>query len=182
MVYPDPTTPVPTSYKNPSNMPFRHLGPTGLKVSLFSLGGWLTYGGTQKGSVVRDCLQAAWENGINFFDTAETYANGESEVEMGRALQDLGWPRDEYILSTKIFFGTGRKEPNTRGLSRKHIVEGLKSSLARLNQPFVDVVLAHRPDTATPMKEIVEGFTQCIRNLNMAYCEWATFLLTTRTD
>ena len=118
-------------------------------------------------------MQTAWDHGINFFDTAETYANGESEIEMGNALKELNWPRDEYVLSTKIFFGTGRKEPNTRGLSRKHVVEGLKSSLARLQQPYVDIVLAHRPDYATPMKEIVEGFTQVIRNLNLAYY-WGT--------
>jgi len=158
---------------DPKDMKFRHLGPTGLKVSLFSLGGWLTYGGTQKGDIVKECLQAAWDNGINFFDTAEAYANGQSEVEMGRALKELNWPRDEYVLSTKIFFGTGRKEPNTRGLSWKHIVEGLKSSLERLQTPYVDIVLAHRPDVGTPMKEIVEGFTQTIRNLNMAYY-WGT--------
>lgn len=103
---------------------FRHLGPSGLKVSVLSLGGWLTYGGTQKGSIVKDCLEAAWvrdfgivfvgytsadigfqNHGINFFDTAEVYANGESEIEMGQALKELAWPRDEYVLSTKIFFG-----------------------------------------------------------------------------
>lgn len=158
---------------DPKDMSFRHLGPTGLKVSVLSLGGWLTYGGTQKGSIVKDCLQAAWDHGINTFDTAEAYADGQSEVEMGNALKELGWPRDEFVLTTKLFFGTGRKEPNTRGLSKKHIVEGLKSSLERLQQPYVDIVFAHRPDYATPMKEIVEGFTQTIRNLNMAYY-WGT--------
>lgn len=158
---------------DPKDMIFRHLGPTGLKVSVLSLGGWLTYGGTQKGSIVKDCMQTAWNHGINFFDTAETYANGDSEIEMGQALKELAWPRDEYVLSTKIFFGTGRKEPNTRGLSKKHVVEGLKSSLKRLDQPYVDIVLAHRPDVGTPMKEIVEGFTQCIQNLNLAYY-WGT--------
>ncbi|KAI7082287.1 Aldo/keto reductase [Hortaea werneckii] len=164
---------MPVSKFDPKDMVFRHLGPSGLKVSVLSLGGWLTYGGTQKGSIVKDCLQAAWDHGINFFDTAEVYANGESEVEMGQALKELSWPRDEYVLSTKVFFGTGRKEPNTRGLSRKHVVEGLKSSLGRMQQPYVDIVLAHRPDVGTPMKEIVEGFTQCIRNLNLAYY-WGT--------
>ena len=87
---------------DPKDMKFRHLGPTGLQVSLFSLGGWLTYGGTQKGNIVKECLQAAWDNGINFFDTAEVYANGESEIEMGKALKELNWPRDEYVLSTKV--------------------------------------------------------------------------------
>lgn len=174
--------PVVKSMYDPKDMEFRHLGPTGLKVSVFSLGGWLTYGGTQKGSIVKDCMQAAWDHGINTFDTAETYANGESEIEMGQALKELGWPRDEYVLTTKIFFGTGRKEPNTRGLSRKHVVEGLKSSLQRLDQPYVDIVFAHRPDYATPMKEIVEGFTQVIRNLNLAYywgtSEWSAAQIT----
>lgn len=101
---------------------------------------------------------------------------------MGRALKELGWPRDEYVLTTKVFFGTGRKEPNTRGLSRKHIVEGLKASLARLQTPYVDVVFAHRPDPATPMLEIVEAFTQTIRNLNLAYywgtSEWSAAQIT----
>jgi voltage-dependent potassium channel beta subunit len=104
---------------------------------------------------------------------------------MGNALKELGWPRDEYVLSTKIFFGTSRKEPNTRGLSKKHVVEGLKSSLERLQQPYVDVVFAHRPDYATPMKEIVEGFTQTIRNLNLAYywgtSEWSAAQITEAT-
>ncbi|KAF2431508.1 Aldo/keto reductase [Tothia fuscella] len=162
-----------SSYKENNDMIFRHLGPAGIKVSLFSLGGWLTYGGTQKGDIVKECLQVAWDHGINFFDTAECYANGESELEMGRALHELDWPRDEYVLSTKIFFGTGRPEPNTIGLSKKHVVEGLKSSLDRLQTPYVDIVFAHQADVGTPMKEIVEAFTQVIRNLNMAYY-WGT--------
>ncbi|KAL2270770.1 hypothetical protein VTJ83DRAFT_141 [Remersonia thermophila] len=162
---------VPTAY-DPKGMKFRYLGRTGLQVSLFSLGGWLTYGGTQKGDIVKQILQAAWDHGIQTFDTAEIYANGASEVEMGRALKELGWPRDEYVLTTKVFFGTGRKEPNTRGLSRKHIIEGLKASLARLQTPYVDVVFAHRPDPATPLLEIVQAFTLAI-NLNLAYY-WGT--------
>ncbi|KKY29672.1 putative voltage-gated potassium channel beta-2 subunit [Diaporthe ampelina] len=165
--------PIVRSAYDPKNMKFRYLGPTGLQVSVFSLGGWLTYGGTQKGSIVKEILQAAWDHGIQTFDTAETYANGACEVEMGTALKELDWPRDEYVLITKIFFGTGRKEPNTRGLSRKHVIEGLKSSLQRLQTPYVDVVFAHRPDVGTPLLEIVEGFTQAIRNLNLAYY-WGT--------
>jgi aryl-alcohol dehydrogenase-like predicted oxidoreductase len=90
-----------TAYE-PKEMVFRHLGPTGLKVSVFSLGGWLTYGGTQKGNIVKECIQAAWENGINFFDTAEAYNAGQSEIEMGAALKELNYPRDEYVLSTKV--------------------------------------------------------------------------------
>jgi len=175
----------PRTVYDPKDMKFNYLGPTGLQVSKFSLGGWLTYGGTQKGSIVKDIMQAAWENGIQTFDTAETYSNGDCEIEMGNAFKELDWPRDEYVLITKIFFGTGRKEPNTRGLSRKHIVEGLKSSLARLQHDYVDVVFAHRPDIGTPMLEIVEGFTQVIRNLNLVYywgtSEWSATQITEAT-
>jgi aryl-alcohol dehydrogenase-like predicted oxidoreductase len=102
---------VKTSF-DPKDMVFRHLGPSGLKVSLFSLGGWLTYGGTQKGNIVKEILQAAWDNGINFFDTAEVYANGQSEIEMGKALKELDWPRDEYVLSTKVCLLKFHKESN----------------------------------------------------------------------
>jgi aryl-alcohol dehydrogenase-like predicted oxidoreductase len=117
---------------DPKEMEFRRLGPAGLKVSVFSLGGWLTYGGTQKGNIVKECMETAWSYGINFFDTAEVYANGQCEIEMGQAFKELKWPRDEYVLSTKVrpgattrqllltfqvYFGTGRKEPNTRYVS-----------------------------------------------------------------
>ncbi|EMD63095.1 hypothetical protein COCSADRAFT_37968 [Bipolaris sorokiniana ND90Pr] len=163
--------PVETKF-DPKDMQFRRLGPAGLKVSVLSLGGWLTYGGTQKGSIVKDCMEEAWNHGINFFDTAEVYAAGECEIEMGKAFKELQWPRDEYVLSTKIFFGTRRQEPNTRGLSKKHIVEGLKSSLKRLDHSYVDIVFAHRFDPDVPMKEIVEAFTQTI-NMNLAYY-WGT--------
>ncbi|KAJ4342977.1 hypothetical protein N0V87_000695 [Didymella glomerata] len=157
---------------DPKDMEFRRLGPAGLKVSVFSLGGWLTYGGTQKGNIVKECMQAAWDHGINFFDTAEVYSAGQCEIEMGNAFKELAWPRDEYVLSTKVFFGTSRKEPNTRGLSKKHIIEGLKSSLKRLQHDYVDVVFAHRHDPDVPMKEIVEAFTQAI-HMNLAYY-WGT--------
>jgi len=157
---------------DPKDMEFRRLGPAGLKVSVFSLGGWLTYGGTQKGSIVKDCMEAAWNHGINFFDTADVYSAGQCEIEMGEAFKGLAWPRDEYVLSTKVFFGTSRKEPNTRGLSKKHIIEGLKSSLKRLQHDYVDVVFAHRHDPDVPMKEIVEAFTQAI-HMNLAYY-WGT--------
>lgn len=176
----------PASKFDPKDMEFRRLGPAGLKVSVLSLGGWLTYGGTQKGSIVKDCMQAAWDHGINFFDTAEAYAAGDCETEMGQALKELDWPRDEYVISTKIFFGTKRKEPNTRGLSKKHIVEGLKSSLKRLDLDYVDVVFAHRHDPDVPMKEIVEAFTQTIRDLNLAYywgtSEWSAEQITEATE
>ncbi|KAM0749436.1 Aldo/keto reductase [Meredithblackwellia eburnea MCA 4105] len=143
---------------DPKNMVYKNLGPTGLKVSVFSLGGWLTLGGTVNGDPVKEIMKTAFDAGVNFFDTAEIYANGNSEKEMGRVIKELGWNRREIVIATKIFFGTGRKDPNQKGLSRKHLIEGIQDSLERLQLSYVDVVFAHRPDVSTPMEEIVRGF------------------------
>ncbi|KAF9528126.1 voltage-gated potassium channel beta-2 subunit [Crepidotus variabilis] len=144
------------------NMPFRRLGPSGLRVPILSLGGWLTLGGTVTGDSVKEIIQTAFENGINMFDTAEGYEKGKSELEMGRVIRELGLRRTDLVISTKIFFGTRRNSPNDTGLSRKHIVEGLKESLARLELDYVDIVFAHRPDHSAPMEEIVRAFNYVI--------------------
>lgn len=107
-------------------------------------------------------MKLAFESGINCFDTAEIYANGKCEEEMGRVIKELGWNRDEVVIITKLFFGTGRKDPNQNGLSRKHLVEGMNRSLERLGLDYVDVVFAHRHDASTPMEEIVRGFNHLI--------------------
>jgi len=155
-----------------TGMIFRNFGKTGLRVPVFSMGGWLTLGGTQKGDIVKDIMTTAWDNGINFFDTAEGYAEGNSEVEMGRVLHEMGWQRSDYIISTKIFFGTGRKELNSRGLSRKHLVEGLNYSLKRLGLDYVDVVFAHRADPTVPMEETVRAFDHLVNTGKAFY--WGT--------
>ncbi|GHJ84826.1 hypothetical protein NliqN6_1228 [Naganishia liquefaciens] len=157
---------------DPKNMIFRNLGSSGLRVPLFSLGGWLTLGGTQRGDVVKEIMQLAFDNGINMFDSAEGYAEGNSEVEMGRVIKECGWQRSDLIVTTKIFFGTGRKDFNSRGLSRKHLIEGLNHSLARLQMDYVDVVFAHRPDPTVPMEEIVRAFDWLI-NAGKAFY-WGT--------
>ncbi|KAI5454237.1 hypothetical protein NCC49_004298 [Naganishia albida] len=157
---------------DPKNMLFRNLGNSGLRVPVFSLGGWLTLGGTQKGDVVKEIMQLAFDNGINMFDSAEGYAEGNSEVEMGRVIKECGWQRSDLIITTKIFFGTGRKDFNSRGLSRKHLIEGLNHSLARLEMEYVDVVFAHRPDDTVPMEEIVRAFDWLI-NAGKAFY-WGT--------
>ncbi|KAL4249687.1 shaker potassium channel beta subunit family protein, partial [Abortiporus biennis] len=144
----------------PGNMPFRRLGATGLRVPLFSLGGWLTIGGSVKGDPVKDIMKVAFENGINMFDTAEGYADGQCETEMGRVIKELGFRRSDIIVSTKIFWGG--EGPNYVGLSRKHIVEGLRKSLDRLQLDYVDIVFAHRPDDTVPMEEIVRAFNWVI--------------------
>ncbi|BEJ13707.1 hypothetical protein CspHIS471_0308810 [Cutaneotrichosporon sp. HIS471] len=157
----------------PKNMIYRNLGDTGLRVPVFSYGGWLTVGGTQKGDVVKDLMQKAFDLGINMFDNAEIYSDGQSELEMGRVIKELNWDRRDIIVTTKVFFGTSRQEKqNTRGLSRKHIIEGALSSLERLQLDYVDVIFAHRPDITTPMEETVRAFNWLIDNNKAFY--WGT--------
>ena len=131
---------------DPKNMPYRRLGRSGLLVPVFSIGSWLTVGGTVKGDPAKELLRLAYDAGINYIDTAEVYSKGQSEIELGRIIKELGWRRDEITIATKLYFGTGRTAPNTRGLSRKHIMEGMTASLERLQLDHVDVVHAHRDD------------------------------------
>jgi len=141
-------------------MEYRYLGKSGLKVSAISLGGWLTYGGQVGEDATYECMRAAFENGVNYFDTAEVYADGRSEIEMGQVIKRCGWKRSDLVISTKIFWGG--KGPNAVGLSRKHIIEGLTASLKRLQLDYVDLVFAHRPDPDTPMEETVRAFNHVI--------------------
>ncbi|KAG8831124.1 hypothetical protein FRC20_008214, partial [Serendipita sp. 405] len=158
-------------FKMNPKMEYRRLGPSGLRVSSLSLGGWLTLGGTVKGDPVKDIVQAAFDNGINFIDVAESYAGGNSEREVGRVLKELNIRRSDIVLSTKVFFGV-RKGPNATGLSRKHIFEGIHESLERLQTDYVDVYFAHRPDPSVPMEEVVRAFNWCINSGKALY--WGT--------
>lgn len=151
-------------------MEYQYLGDSGLKVSVLSLGGWVTFGGQVPPEVTVRCMQIAFDNGINYFDTAEVYAGGKSEIDMGNAIKKLGWKRSDYVISTKIFWGG--MGPNDRGLSRKHVVEGLNASLKRLGLEYVDIVYAHRPDPDTPMQEIVRAFNFLIDQGKSFY--WGT--------
>jgi len=110
--------------------------------------------------------------GINTFDTAEVYSQGKCETAMGQAIKNLGWARSDFVLITKIYFGTGSKEPNAKGLSAKHIFEGLNASLARLQLDYVDVVKAHRPDASIPLVEVVRSFNHAISQGKALY--WGT--------
>ncbi|KAF6748344.1 voltage-gated potassium channel beta-2 subunit [Ephemerocybe angulata] len=157
---------------DPKNMVFRRLGNSGLRVPLFSLGGWLTLGGTVTGDPVKDIIKTAFDAGINMFDTAETYADGQSELEMGRVLRELNIRRSDLIITTKIFFGTDKSGPNSTGLSRKHLIEGTRASLARLGLSYVDVLFAHRPDPTVPIEETVRAFNWLIDQGLTFY--WAT--------
>lgn len=157
---------------DPKNMIFRRLGGSGLRVSLFSLGGWLTYGGTVNSDETKQIMKLAFENGINTFDTAEVYSAGQCEVDMGKAIRDLNLRRSDLVLITKVFFGTGGKDPNARGLSRKHIIEAATASLERSGLSYWDVIMAHRPDPTVPMDEIVRGFNRLIESDKCFY--WGT--------
>lgn len=145
-------------------MQFRHLGPSGLRVSLFSLGGWLTLGGSVSDELTEKMIGAAYKSGVTTFDTAEVYSNGESERAMGKAIKNLGIDRSSTVLITKIYFGRGGTDPNATGLSRKHVIEAADESLKRAGLTYWDVILAHQPDPTVPMEEVVRAFNRLIES------------------
>ena len=164
-------------------MEYRHLGKAGVKVSELSLGAWVTYGRQFGLEEAKALMAAAYDAGVNFFDNAEAYANGEAETIMGQAFKDLGWARKDYLVSTKIFWGGDG--PNDKGLSYKHIIEGVNAALTRLQLEYVDLVFAHRPDPETPIEETVFAFNQVIREGKAFYwgtSEWSAAEILRATD
>lgn len=149
-------------------MKYNNLGKAGIKVSEISFGSWLTFGNQLDTEGVKAGLRTAYENGINFFDNAEAYANGLSESLMGMALKE--YRREDLVISTKIFWGG--KGPNDRGVSRKHLLEGTWNSLKRLQLDYVDLIFCHRPDPTTPIEETVFAMDYLIRNGLALY--WGT--------
>ena len=152
-------------------MEYRFLGRSGLKVSALSLGAWVTYGGQVGEEVAYDCMKAAYEAGVNFFDNAEVYAKGNAETVMGSVIKKIGWKRSDLVISTKIFWGQG-DGPNDSGLSRKHIMEGIHGSLKRLQLDYVDLLFCHRPDLFTPIEETVWTMNLIIQQGKALY--WGT--------
>jgi voltage-dependent potassium channel beta subunit len=151
-------------------MNYRRLGGSGLRVGELSFGAWVTMGAQVNEEVALECMEAAYEAGVNFFDNAEGYANGNAETVMGRVLRKLGWRRESLIISTKIFWGG--EGPNDTGLSHKHVVEGVNNSLRRLQMDYVDLVFCHRPDPNTPIEETVRAMDIVIRQGKAFY--WGT--------
>lgn len=151
-------------------MEYRFLGSSGLKVSALSLGAWVTYGGQVGEDIAFQCMTAAIEAGVNFFDNAEAYARGNAETVMGNVIKQAGWKRSDLVVSTKIFWGGDG--PNDSGLSRKHIVEGTNASLKRLQMDYVDLVFCHRPDLHTPLEETVWAMNLVINQGKALY--WGT--------
>lgn len=151
-------------------MNYRRLGKAGLKVSELSLGSWVTFGNQVGLEATRQCLAAAYDAGVNFFDGAEAYAKGEAEVVMGQAIKAMGLRRESLVLSTKIFWGGDG--PNDTGLSHKHVIEGVHASLRRWQTDYLDLVFCHRPDPNTPIEETVRAMDILVRQGKVFY--WGT--------
>ncbi len=141
-------------------MDYRQLGKAGIRLSEISFGSWITFGSSLDLDGVRQCMHAAFDQGINFFDNAEAYANGVSELLMGEVLRDFR--RQDLVISTKIFWGG--EGPNDTGLSWKRILEGTKNSLRRLRLDYIDLLFCHRPDPHTPIEETVRAMDVVIRS------------------
>lgn len=151
-------------------MEYRYLGDSGLQVSALSLGAWVTYGGQVGEQVAYECMQAAIDAGVNFFDNAEAYAHGEAETVMGNVIKKAGWKRSDLVISTKIFWGGDG--PNDSGLSRKHVIEGAMAALDRLQLEYVDLIFCHRADIHTPVEETVRAMSYLVDQGKAFY--WGT--------
>ncbi len=151
-------------------MEYRYLGKSGLKVSALSFGSWVTFGSQADVDQALEMMTIAYEAGVNFFDNAEVYNDGTAEIIMGKVIKRAGWERKDLVLSTKIFWGG--EGPNDRGLSYKHIIEGVNDSLERMQLSYVDLLFAHRPDIHTPMEETVRAMNHIINQGKAFY--WGT--------
>jgi voltage-dependent potassium channel beta subunit len=150
-------------------MHYRRLGRSGLKVSEISLGAWVTFGAQIEEETTSELVHTAYEKGVNFFDNADVYANGQAETVVGKAIKDL--PREALVISSKVFWPT-MPGPNGRGLSRKHITESINASLKRLDLDYVDLYFCHRYDPDTPLEEVVFTMTHLIEQGKILY--WGT--------
>ncbi len=152
-------------------MEYRRLGSAGIQVSALSFGSWVTFGAQADDKQAYAMMKTAYDAGVNFFDNAEVYADGVSETIMGKVLKRAGWKRSELVISTKLFWGP-YKGPNAKGLSRKHLHDGINDSLQRMQLDYVDLLFCHRPDLHTPIEETVWAMHQIIRDGKALY--WGT--------
>lgn len=157
-------------------MEYNRLGKSGLQISRLSFGSWLTFGKQVGDNTAESLMKTAYDGGVNFFDNAEAYAGGKSEEVMGEVLKKMGWPRDSYIVSSKVFFGadggTGVLLPTQKGLNRKHVVEACNQALKRLQVDYLDLYFCHRPDKETPIEETVWAMHNLIQQGKVLY--WGT--------
>jgi voltage-dependent potassium channel beta subunit len=154
-------------------MEYRRLGSAGLQLSALSFGAWVTFGTKVDRKLARELLACAFDHGVNYFDNAESYANGGAEAMMGDALADLRLPRDAFCVSSKVFFGAVTDpKPTQKGLSRKHVVDACHQALARLKVDYLDCFFCHRSDPDTPIAETVQAMDTLIRQGKVLY--WGT--------
>lgn len=154
-------------------MEYRRLGKSGLQVSALSLGSWVTFGNQISDEVAEQLMIKAYEAGVNFFDNAEAYASGKSEIVMGNILKKMNWDRDTWMVSSKVFWGrTSPLKPNQKGLMRKHVVEACHAALKRLQVEYLDMYFCHRPDVNTPIDETVWTMHNLITQGKVLY--WGT--------
>ncbi|MDI4634863.1 aldo/keto reductase [Pelomonas sp. V22] len=157
-------------------MQYRRLGRSGLQVSELSLGSWVTYHNQVDTKAATEMLAAAFDAGVNFFDNAEVYAQGQSEVVMGEAFKALKWNRLDYVVSTKFFWGLSRESNTTTNrkdtLNRKYLMQAIDGSLKRMQLDFIDLVYCHRPDPHTPIEETVRAMSDMITQGKALY--WGT--------
>jgi voltage-dependent potassium channel beta subunit len=150
----------------------RRLGRSGLKVSELSFGSWVTYGNQVDTRAARELMAAAFDAGVNFFDNAEIYAKGDSEVIMGKVLKELAWPRIKYVVSTKFYWGMRTCANDNNTLNRKYLLDAIDGSLKRLQLDYVDLVYCHRADPNTPIEETVWAMHNIIERGKALY--WGT--------
>ena len=153
-------------------MQYRRLGRSGLKVSVLSFGSWVSFGPQLAGDSARECLAAAYDAGMNFFDNAEVYAGGRSETIMGEAIAQLAWPRHTYVVSSKYFWGIENSVNTRNTLNRKYLLQAVDGSLRRLRLDFLDLIFCHRPDPETPVAETVWAMHNIIESGRALY--WGT--------
>jgi voltage-dependent potassium channel beta subunit len=158
-----------------AEMEYRRLGRSGLKVSVLSFGSWVTFANKNQLETAKqaaECLAAAYDAGVNFFDNAEGYGAGESERVMGDAIRELGWKRHEYVVSTKFFWGLNKVPNMTNTLNRKYLRQAIEGSLERFGLDFVDLAFCHRPDPNTPIEETVWAMSDMVERGQALY--WGT--------
>ena len=149
------------------------MGRTGLQLSVLSYGSWVTFHKQIDDGAAASLMAQAYDAGVNFFDNAEGYALGESEMMMGRVLKSTGWDRTSYVLSSKVYFGWRKdNKPNQTGLSKKHIFEACHEALQRLQTDYLDLYFCHRPDPNVPIDEVVWAMHQLIMQGKVLY--WGT--------
>jgi voltage-dependent potassium channel beta subunit len=155
-----------------AEMTYRRLGRAGLKVSVLSFGSWVSFKDQLDDDKALACMEAAWDGGVNFFDNAEAYAGGDSERIMGRVIAKLGWERDAYVISTKLFWGMNDRVNMRNTLNRKYLMHAIDGSLERLGHDFVDLLFCHRSDPDTPIEETVWAMHDIVSSGRALY--WGT--------